>query len=325
MNDLISIIVPVYNVEQYLEVCVQSIREQSYKNIEIILVDDGSTDRSKEICDELAQLDTRIKVLHKENGGLSSARNAGVDLATGKWVGFVDSDDLVHHDMYNVLSNIVDRCGKADVVSIGLHRFEDGTIPDQDKTVSPDIQYEEVSMKTYLEQILLHIGDISFCTKIFSRRILEEVRLNEEILNEDFEFWLRVIRSNNNLMIAISDVEMYFYRTRQGSITSSGYSKAIIDCVYNADRAYQLVQDMYPQMKDIAVRFCLVQNEQFMRRIPLELMVRDNIHYVKVIGYLRKHVVAAMCNRYVTCHQKRNILAFVFFPKLAKKVYRRFH
>ena len=102
-NDLISIIVPVYNMEQYMERCVNSIINQTYSNLEIILVDDGSTDRSPAMCDEYALKDARIKVVHKANGGLSDARNAGLKVATGAYIGYVDSDDWVELSMYQKL------------------------------------------------------------------------------------------------------------------------------------------------------------------------------------------------------------------------------
>ena len=100
MSDLISIIIPVYNVEKYLERCVKSVINQTYKNLEIILVDDGAKDNSGKMCDELSKLDSRIKVIHKENGGLSDARNFGLKIATGDYIGFVDSDDYIADDMY---------------------------------------------------------------------------------------------------------------------------------------------------------------------------------------------------------------------------------
>ena len=107
MKNLISIIIPVYNVEQYLSRCVDSVINQTYKNLEIILVDDGSTDNSGKICDEYALKDNRIKVIHKKNGGVSSARNAGLDIAKGDYIGFVDSDDFIEHDMYEYLQNLI--------------------------------------------------------------------------------------------------------------------------------------------------------------------------------------------------------------------------
>lgn len=103
MKELISIIVPVYNVEQYLDDCLISIINQTYKNLEIILIDDGSTDKSGKICDEYAKKDSRIIVIHKENGGVSSARNAGLRIAKGAYIGFVDPDDWIAEDMYEVL------------------------------------------------------------------------------------------------------------------------------------------------------------------------------------------------------------------------------
>lgn len=103
MNDLISLIVPIYNVEKYLDKCIDTIINQTYSNIEIILVDDGSTDASGEICDKWKKKDNRITVIHKLNGGLSSARNAGIDIATGKYIGFIDSDDYIDLEMIETM------------------------------------------------------------------------------------------------------------------------------------------------------------------------------------------------------------------------------
>ena len=102
-NVMLSIIVPVYNVEKYIGKCIESIVNQTYKDLEIILVDDGSTDNSGKICDEWARKDKRIKVIHKKNGGLSDARNAGLDICTGDYIGFVDSDDYIELNMYEDL------------------------------------------------------------------------------------------------------------------------------------------------------------------------------------------------------------------------------
>ena len=105
--DLISIIIPVYNVEQYLSRCIDSVINQTYKNLEIILIDDGSTDDSGEICDEYALKDNRIKVMHKQNGGVSSARNEGLDISKGNYIGFIDSDDFIEKDMYEFLYDLL--------------------------------------------------------------------------------------------------------------------------------------------------------------------------------------------------------------------------
>jgi raffinose-raffinose alpha-galactotransferase len=119
MKPLVSVIIPVFNVEQYIERCVESVINQEYKNIEIILVDDGSTDQSGMLCDELATKDERIHVIHKKNGGLSSARNSGLEHASGEWVTFIDSDDWVTEDYVSGMYNTAEM-SKADVVIGGV-------------------------------------------------------------------------------------------------------------------------------------------------------------------------------------------------------------
>ena len=135
----ISIIVPVYNVEKYLEKCVRSILAQTFTDFELILVDDGSPDSSGAMCDQFAEQDQRVKVIHKENGGLSDARNAGIEIATGEYLGFVDSDDYIADDMYELLyTNIVKDadlsiCGIYDVYEerANCKKFNTGTFPEK--------------------------------------------------------------------------------------------------------------------------------------------------------------------------------------------------
>ena len=129
-EDLISIIVPVYNVEKYLHRCVSSILQQTYSKFEVILVDDGSKDASGRICDVFASKDERVRVIHKENGGLSSARNAGLDIANGKYIGFVDSDDYIENDMYEIMYNALIK-NNVDIACVGIYRDDE----EKDKSV----------------------------------------------------------------------------------------------------------------------------------------------------------------------------------------------
>lgn len=126
---LISIIVPVYNVEKYLKECIDSVISQTYKNLEIILVDDGSTDKSGEICDEYSKKDSRIKVIHKENGGLSDARNVALDIAKGEYIGFVDSDDYVEKDMFETLYKLAEE-HNTEISSISFYKTLENEIID---------------------------------------------------------------------------------------------------------------------------------------------------------------------------------------------------
>lgn len=121
-DKLISIIIPVYNVERYLRECIDSIIAQTYKNLEIILVDDGSSDKSGEICDEYSKKDSRIKVIYKKNGGLSDARNVALDIAKGDYIGFIDSDDYIEKDMFQILYNLAEEYN-AEISSISFYKM----------------------------------------------------------------------------------------------------------------------------------------------------------------------------------------------------------
>ncbi len=189
MDKKISVIVPVYKVEKYLARCVDSIIDQTYKNLEIILVDDGSPDGCGAMCDEYAKKDERIKVIHKENGGLSSARNAGLDIATGDYIAFVDSDDRITPDAYENLLKALD--GKSDAIANFMYEreMESGeTFP----SVVPHKNDEIISVENYIGELMMHVGDVSACTKLFPKGVISGVRFAEGFLNEDLLFMLEI-------------------------------------------------------------------------------------------------------------------------------------
>ena len=149
-NDLISIIIPVYKVEKYLEKCIESVLKQTYTNLQIILVDDGSPDNCGKICDEYAKKDSRIEVIHKINGGLSDARNVGINRANGRYIGFVDSDDYIKEDMYEKLINLIKEYN-ADVSICNLYDVFDG----KEYVRNKDNGIHEYSRIDILKEILL--------------------------------------------------------------------------------------------------------------------------------------------------------------------------
>lgn len=322
MEELISVIVPVYNVVEYLTSCVTSIVEQSYDNLEIILVDDGSTDGSGELCDELAQGDKRIIVLHQQNRGLSAARNRGLSIATGKWIGFVDSDDIIHRDLYNTLWRCVHSSSYDEViVQILRENFVDGSVPLYWDAPLINATVSEEDAKDYLQQLLLHTGDPTVCSKLFKREFFDDIKYNENITGEDLELMVRLIEKYKLLRILTIDGYGYFYREREGSITHSGYSKNVIDSIYIADFIYKIVEQNYPELINIAKRYYLAHCAWFLRIIPLCEMRKENKHYGKVVKYIRKSLLTIICNSYLTFCQKRNLLAFCLCPKLVKRTY----
>lgn len=188
---LISVIVPVYKVEQYLERCVNSVINQTYQNLDIILVDDGSPDRCGEMCEEFAKQDSRIRVIHKENGGLSSARNAGLDAMQGEYVGFVDSDDWIEPDMYkNMIELALEH--KAQIVCCGIKKndengneylFNNGV--DEFAVFNTQEALNELPFNTRITN--------SLCDKVFHKCIFNTVRMKPGIIYEDHEVMHRCV------------------------------------------------------------------------------------------------------------------------------------
>ena len=219
MNPLISVIVPVYKVEQYLDECVQSIINQTYKNLEIILVDDGSPDRCPEMCDEYARQDSRIKVIHKPNGGISSARNSGLDIARGEYVGFVDSDDYIAHDMYEKLYKAFEGTENVFVVKCKYKRISQSQIVSEEWTQNKT--YEIITPDNYLLNAVLE----NFSPKVWDMLIQRKhisVRFSEGKLAEDyfFNYLLGYYAEEHELSLKQIPDELYVYRDTEGSYTN---------------------------------------------------------------------------------------------------------
>ena len=169
MNELISIIVPCYNSEKYLERCVYSLINQTIKNIEIILINDGSTDKTGELCEYYANLDKRIKVIHKKNEGVAYARNTGIDFATGKYIGFVDSDDFVELDMYEILYSAM-ISNDADISQCSYNRVEGKKIIPINKTQNNIILNNEDGMKNVIDATIFFPA---VWNKLYKRNIIK--------------------------------------------------------------------------------------------------------------------------------------------------------
>ena len=212
---MISIIIPVYNVENYLRECIDSIVSQSYPHLEIILVDDGSTDNSGLICDEYKTKDSRIVVIHKENGGLSDARNTGMEIAKGDFIGFVDSDDVIHPQMYEFLrAALLDT--NADMVTCNHIPFRDGT------TVRPDSLSERYQLdktetrEDYIHNFLKEDFTHYVWRCLYKKELVKSIRFQKGKRLEDIMF-CGELSSILSKRAVITD-KLYYYRLRSGSI-----------------------------------------------------------------------------------------------------------
>ena len=322
-NPLITVIVPVYNILEYLPRCVHSITGQTYRNLEILLVDDGSTDGTGELCDRLREEDTRIRVFHKENGGSSSARNLALQHAKGEYVGFVDSDDYIEPNMYELLYNAI--CDyNVPVSQIGRDEI------DQEGRKLPNIceppkEPEIWEHGNFLRELLLHKGDCSFCTKLIQRELFEGKSFPEEKLNEDFHLLVHMLPEICRLVSLPVQGYHVFYRIGSNSRKADRetFSRVFGDCVENADMVEKLVEREIPELKEAAFRFAVFQRLEYLLHIPISQMTGDNVMYRDVVAYLRKNWGKAMRNSILTRKNKLYHTLFVISPKGIRRLHRR--
>lgn len=251
MDILISVIVPIYKVEKYITKCIDSIVNQTYKNIEIILVDDGSPDNCGHICDEYAKKDSRIMVIHKQNGGLSSARNAGLDVAKGQYICFIDSDDYMDEKYIEIMAKNIEQ---VDIVACDFkYVYEvNGNYSDSCLNVENEILEKEKVMLGLFDKKHYLILTVAW-NKLYKKTIFDNLRYTEGIIHEDEDIAYKILDKCNKIKV-IKD-KLYYYLQRESSIMGSinvekrlvmidiykrrtdffvkkGYSKKIIDLAY---------------------------------------------------------------------------------------------
>lgn len=318
---LLSIIVPVYNIEDCLERCVESIRRQTYRNLEILLVDDGSTDGSGVLCDRLGAGDERIRVFHKENGGSSSARNLGIKNARGAWLGFVDSDDWIDPGMYEKLLGAALQQG-ADIAQASRDEIDEKGNRRPDVCVPPR-EMVFCPAEDFLRELLLHRGDCSFCTKLVKRELFAGREFPEGKLNEDFYLLVDMLASVEGICILPEQMYHVFYRI--GSNTrkkdKNDFSRVFVDIVDNADFVEALVGKKYPQLEKEAVRFGLFQRLDYMLHIPVDRMTNRDAFYRSVKRYLHSHAADTICSPYLTAKNKAYLLLLTIAPKTVRRIH----
>lgn len=282
---MISVIVPIFQVEAYLERCVNSILSQDERDIEVILVDDGSPDRCGEICDRFAALDSRVKVIHQENCGLSGARNAGLDACRGQYVCFVDGDDDIDPQM---LSSLIDaiQFGKYDLAICGYRRFQG------EETVSPLRLHNHMRKPLTLEELWQEVfGRLNNAAwgKLYKRELAGDLRFPTGIVHgEDFVFTLNYItRCKNGILL---DAPFYRYRIRPGSITRSGFREARFDEIITKDEALQIVKQHQPCQLINARKYCFRARMNVLRALYRSGLEKEYSEQVQACRkYVREH------------------------------------
>ena len=316
-KELISVIVPVYRVEKYLEKCVRSIMNQSYKNLEIILIDDGSPDQCGMICDRLGSEDARIRVIHQNNMGQSASRNAGLAIATGNYIGFVDSDDYLDEDMYEYLYSLIHR-QEADISMCAFRKYSEeyGVLEKEDATEVVTFCRDE-AMKALVED---HIMGSQPCNKLFKRSLFDGIlfpvgKVYEDIAIMHLVFW-------KASKVVLSTEKKYNYLIRS---TSTSY-------IQNAEWGYGLfsafrdrfifVKKNYPELMPICMEKVIgiaigmyIHWQRFKKDEPIKLWEKE------VRQFLKDKKQYVWFSKQLTLHRKVDGVIIIYFPILVKVKY----
>lgn len=317
MDDLISIIIPVYNVEKYLRRCVDSVLSQTYKNFECILIDDGSSDSSSKICDEYLKYDNRIKVIHKSNGGLSSARNVGIENSSGEYFCFVDSDDWIDENyidyLYKSLIN-----SNAQIAASGI------SIVNEDMQVTntrifPDSNLEKDNLFKELVDIN---GDLytMVTNKIFDKSLFNDVRFTENRVYEDYII-ISALYSKCEKMVTIGQSLYYYYQRNDSLIHKQKKAKNYLDHIYGCLERIRIFEengyDYYNKRNYIT---CLNDYQ----RILFGFSYTEFKNYYPLIKNDMKCVSDVIINLYENnIKSKLYIYIIVNYPKFGKYIFRK--
>ena len=248
MKLLVSIIIPVYNVEKYLSSCITSIISQTYTNLQIILVDDGTPDNSGEICDEFAKKDNRITVIHKKNGGLSSARNAGLDIATGDYIMFVDGDDFLVDNAVEILVSANEEYD-ADFVQFDTVHVTRSNYSFQRASYEYNAELLTDLRQMYWKMYKTLGPGVSACTKLHKRALFDDLRFKEGIIHEDDYLTLFMLQRVKSALYL--DSKLYYYIVHENSILTSSFSKKKLDVLFISEcRLKELKRLKYDDLAD---------------------------------------------------------------------------
>ena len=316
--ELISIIVPAYNVEKYIEKCIDSILKQSYTNFELLLIDDGSTDNTAFFCDTYAQKDSRVKCFHKPNGGLSDARNYGLERMSGKYVTFIDSDDYVPEIYLELLHKMVRHEG-VKISMAPLYVYSEESVPICEDDFSYEIlDSKEVARRMLSREKITHCS----CGKLFHYSVWKKLRFPKGKLYEDYLTTFLTLTLTEK--VAVTNKKMYFYLQRSGSIMHRVCDEKTVMIVNATKEVTPFVIENWPQLVDEAlglqVAICLKCMQNILNDEPNKFLdVQEDIYEI-----VKKNASLLLKSRCVSIKDKMKIIVFFMGKKSFKKFYNRF-
>lgn len=310
-NPLVSVVVPVYNVEQYLNDCVDSILKQSYQNIEVILVDDGSKDNSGSMCDEIAKCDSRVRVIHKSNGGLSSARNAGIENARGEFITFIDSDDDITSDYVEYLFSMI----KKDKTKMAIASYSVVHVK-SDKTDVRDLSRGLSSLvldtKECLSRMLCEEGfTVSACAKLYKKELFSDVLFPIGKLCEDNGTIYKLILKCDRISYGAKSI--YNYYTRENSIMTSKFNKKRLDLLELTDIMVSDISKVYPSLCDVLEKRTFQARFSILRQMVfVDLDEELTLKKKEIIRFLRKNFWKVLKNKKCDKRDKLAAISLMF-------------
>lgn len=285
-EEKVSVIVPIYKVEKYIDACVKSIMAQTYENLEILLVDDGSPDSCPEMCEELGKLDNRIVVIHKKNGGLSDARNAGIEAASGSYYTFVDGDDTIEPNAIEEMMKAA-KSQNAKIVMMKMRNVYEGE-PLERAALPSQGSAELIKNEDYLIGICTYKRSCSFCDKLFAKEVLKGYRFSVGKTNEDL-LLLGTILIENDYDIYAIDYAGYNYLQRNQSITKSGFGKSVKDTIYNCHELEELAREKKNSVYVYFRILSLYQARTFLIFMPKRYVKEKNEDYLFAMNKIKQN------------------------------------
>lgn len=312
---MISVIVPIYNVERYLKRCIDSILAQTYRDIEVILVDDGSPDQCGQICDEYEKVDERIVVIHKSNGGLSDARNAGIEVSKGEFIGFVDSDDYIDSNMYALLvANAIKY--SADISMCGYLDVFEGT--GLTHTYCKDEGIYEWNRKEAIQEVLFgkRLG-VHAPTKLYKREIFDGVRYPVGKVSEDTYVVMDIFNKVNKAVFV--EKPLYYYVHREGSINTSQINNRDLTRFEAFEKNCSYIRESYPDLLYLAKGALIKEKYLVGRKILISKNGKEYSALLRDITmFLRKNIFQIVRNSNFDTRRKCLLICFAINPNIYK-------
>lgn len=304
----ITIVVPVYNVEKYVAKCIDSILAQTFQDLEILLVNDGSTDNSAEICEKYAKKDSRIKVIHQKNQGLSAARNTGIEHASGKYIGFIDSDDYIEKDMYETLyQQMVEN--HADISVCGIYNEYVDVI----KRSYPKDEFIVATQKEAIKMVLeAKKLTVSAVNKLYKTEIFSELKYPVGKLCEDAHVILEIFLRADT--ITVSTVPKYHYVHRANSITTKPFCRADLSMLEAYENNKKIIEKHYPDLLEVAQFRCFFSYFYVLDKMAVSKDFKDKEARKQLIGLVRKNIKQIRANQYVGRNRKIAAMGLLVHP-----------